>query len=175
MGTSRVEWIGAASPQADDRVVYRKLMRLYTQEQLNALDDASAKIQTIIRQDGKTARKLTTRYGFTRDYLFGHRRGTFVQDMDADDVKHLFSDEYPDSAEFKNLDDPAHEHRVPIVPWAYIDKLIYDILRQAASGPIIQVTSGGVYKSPQELISEYERRFDVERAEHLRNQPIGKR
>lgn len=171
MGTSRIEWIGAASPQADDRVVYRKLMRLYTQEEQDALDNASAKISAIIRVDGKVRRRLEAKYGFTQDYLFGHTPGTYVQDMDDEDVRHLFSDRFPDGLEFKNHDDPAHAERVPIVPWNYITRMVYDILRKAASGPIVRVTSGSTYKTANELVAEYERRYDVERAEHIRKQP----
>lgn len=168
MKTYRVEWIGAASPQADDRVVYRKLMGLYTQEQQDLLDQATKKIIPLIRQDGTTQRVLSERAGFSRRYVFGFRRGTFVQEMTEEDVKHLFSERYPDGPEFKNLDDPAHADRVPIVPWAYIDKIIYDILREASTGPIIRLSPTGVFSSPKELISEYEKGFDVERAEHIR-------
>lgn len=168
MGTSRIEWIGAASPQADDRVVYRKLMRLYTPVQQAALDRASSNIKTLIRTDGKTARKLSTRSGFSRDYLFGGRGRSYIQEMADEDVRLLFSEEYPDGSEFKNLDDPAHEGRVPIVPWAYIDRMIYDILKEAASGPIVRVSNQGVYKTAEQLIADYERRFDIEKAEQFR-------
>lgn len=175
MGTKRIEWIGVASPQADDRVVYRKLMHLYTEQQQAALDRMSSMTKTLIRTDMKTARGLRKQDGFTRDYRFGHRPGTYVQEMADEDVKYLFSDEYPDGPEFKNLDDPAHADRVPIVPWSYMDKIIYDILREAAGGPIIRVSNQGVYKNAEQLVSEYERRFDVERAEHFRKQPPKRR
>lgn len=173
MGTKRIEWIGVMSPQADDRVVYRKIMRKYTPQQEAALDLVSSNIKTLIRTDMKTARRLRAQDGFTRDYLFGHRRGTYVQEMDDEDVRYLFSDDYPDGHEFKNLDDPAHEGRVPIVPWAYVNRMIYDILKEAATGPIVHVTSQGVYKTPEQLVAEYERRFDVEKAEHFRKQSRG--
>lgn len=175
MGTQRIEWIGAASPQADDRVVYRKLMRMYTPVEQAALDNASKKVETLIRTDGKTRRRLRVQDGFTRDYVFGHRPGTYVQEMADEDVRHLFSATYPDGPEFKNLDDPTHADRVPIVPWAFVDKMVYDILRQAASGPLVVVSSIGAFRSPSQLISEYERRFDVERGEHLRNAATRKR
>lgn len=168
MKVYRIEWIGAASPQADDRVVYRKIMGMYTQEQQDLLDQATERIIPLIRQDGSTQRVLSPRSGFSRRYVFGYRRGTFVQEMAEEDVKHLFSDKYPDGPEFKNLDDPSHADRKPIVPWAFVDRIIYDILREAAAGPIVRLSPSGTFSSAKELISEYERDFDVERAEHNR-------
>ena len=148
-------------------------MHMYTEQQQDALDRLSSLTKNLIRTDMKTARRLVKKDGFTRDYLFGHLPGTYVQEMADEDVKHLFSDDYPDGPEFKNLDDPAHADRVPIVPWTYMDRIIYDILREAASGPIIRVVNQGVYKSAEQLISDYERRFDVERGEYLRNKHRG--
>lgn len=167
---SRIEWIGAASPQADDRVVYRKIMQMYTPLEEAALDRVSSAVKNLIRTDQKTARRIRVQDGFTKDYLFGHRPGTYVQEMEDEDVLHLFSPTYPDGPEFKNLDDPAHADRVPIVPWAYIDKIVYNILKDAAAGPIIRVVNQGVYKTANQLISDYERSFDVERADHFRKQ-----
>lgn len=145
-------------------------MHLYTEQQEEALNRMSSMVKNLIRTDMKTARKLRKSDGFTRDYLFGHRPGTYVQEMDDEDVKYLFSDSYPDGPEFKNLDDPSHAGRVPIVPWSYMDRIIYDILKEAANGPIVRVVNQGVYKTAEQLISEYERRFDIERAEHIRKQ-----
>jgi hypothetical protein len=168
MGYQRIEWIGAASPLADDRVVFRKITGVYTPEQLDILEEASKLITPLIRQDGSTARLLTPKMGFSQDYLFGPRPGTYVQDMKDEDVKHLFNN-LPDEPEFRNLDNPEHIHRVPIVPWAYVDKILYDILRGAAAGPVVTVENVGLFSNPKSLISQYERTVDIEKADHERN------
>lgn len=164
---SRVEWIGVASPQSDDRVVYRKLMRLYTQEQLDAMDIMSKAIEPLMRAEWSTARLLTPAMGFSREYQFGPRPDTYVREMLDEDVRYMF-EVWPDQHEFKNLDDASHADRVPIVPWSYMNKIIYDILKDAAAGPLIRLSEVGTFASAKELVSTYERRVDVEKADHER-------
>lgn len=166
--TRRVEWIGARSPMSDNRVIYRKIMGLYEPDMLAALENASKAMAPLVRVQGTTARLLSTKMGYSREYKFGSRKGTYIQEMSVDDAKHLFDERNPDRFEFRDLDNPEHDDREPIVPWAYVDRLVYAALKDAVAGPLVTVSSLGMFNSGNALVSEYERRFDVERAARLR-------
>lgn len=157
MKTHRVQWIGVKSPKEDDRVVYRILMGLYNDDELETLDAVAEIVSPLIVQEEHTGRILNERNaGLSKSYQWGPRRGTFVQDVDEIDVARIFA--LADQAEFRDLENPDHDHRTPEVPWHYVDQVIYKILTEAHNGPDVYIVGAEHHATTQSLIRSLEER-----------------
>lgn len=133
VATCRVEWIGVRSPKDDARVMYRKLNNLLNPDQLARIEAISQLVLPMIRHGRRHGRLLTTRMGYSRTYAFGPGSHPFVHEMTEADAKRLFIS--PDEAEFRNLDNPDHDDRVPVVPVHFFDKVMRDLWLEIENGP----------------------------------------
>jgi hypothetical protein len=87
----RVEWIGLPSPWADPGVQIMKAQGKLTEHDKSELRKMESKRQRMgfCRLIGVTAREFSRDDGFTRDYKWGPEPGTFVLDMEPEDVELL--------------------------------------------------------------------------------------
>lgn len=132
MAKRRVEWIGVISPLQDDRIVYRKMQRMYNDDEEVLLEAVADLVSPLIRQHASTARVKGRPDGYSKTYQWGPFH--FVCEMEEIDADRLFAND-PDEHEFRDLDNPAHDDRQPVVPWQYINKMLHRIMQEAANGP----------------------------------------
>lgn len=140
-----IEWIGVKSPTTDEVVDYLKLVGYYTPLQESTLDAVNILLAPRIRQAGTRIRELLAEHlpggtsGLSQSYRWGPHRPMYVQRVTENDARVILScsNEY----EFRNLDDPAHDNRVPIVPPEFINDVLHRILVQAqnAGKPVLGV------------------------------------
>lgn len=138
MPKRRVEWIGVKSPLQDDRISLRKMLGLYTNDEEVLLESVAIMVAPLIRQHLSTAREKTERDGYSHTYLWGPR--WYVCEMEDIDADRLFKHD-PDEYEFRDLDNPDHDERQPIVPWPLINKMLYRIMQEARNGPGVVLAS----------------------------------
>lgn len=131
MSPRRIEWIGVRSPLQDDRIAYRKMAGLYSDKEDVLLEAVADLVAPLIRQPGSTARVVGIRQGLSKDYKWGPKR--FILDMPDIDADRLFT--FPDEYEWRDLENPEHDNRRPVVPWQYINKMLWRIMQEAANGP----------------------------------------
>lgn len=141
----RVEWIGVKSPKDDEMIRFRMSAGLYTPDQERSIRLSDSLTKPLIRVWGTTIRRKGPRSaaGYSKHYEWGPRH--FVCKMEDIDADRMFSMD-PDEHEFRDLDNPDHDDRVPIVPWKFITQRLYDIMREAENGPQL-VRVGGTSAS----------------------------
>lgn len=152
----RVEWIGCKGPKDDDMIRFRLSAGLYTEEEARQINAAEVLIKPMIRQYGSTRRVKTKDdvAGYSKEYVWGEFN--FVVEMEDIDADRMFSKD-PDEAQFRDLDNPDHDDRVPVVPWTYVTKKLWDIMEAAKNGPqLVQVgvQNAGTSRQVSQILSK---------------------
>ncbi len=168
----RIEWIGVRSPLQDERIVYRKIHHLYTDDEEVLLEAIAGLLAPLIRQYGSTARAKGKVDGYSKEYLWGPRH--FVQEMPDIDADRLFRQD-PDEYEYRDLGESAHDAREPVVPWSYITASLNRIMIEAANGPEVVLKGQRVAHTDLDaarLVEQWQTdRFDQARDHGLKVDP----
>lgn len=127
----RVEWIGVTSPREDMRVTMREIHGLYTDLEEVTLEAVAQLVAPLIRQQGHTMRGRGVAEGLSKDYWWGPKH--FICEMEDIDADRLFT--HPDEYEWRDLDNPDHDDRVPVVPWPWVTQVLWRIMQEAQNGP----------------------------------------
>lgn len=134
----RVEWIGVRSPFDDDQMWFRKTTNKLPKDVEDELVAISELITPLIRTPYKTSRRMTEREGFSKEYLWDYRRNRYICEMTELDAERLFK--AGDEAEFRNLDDPAHDDRTAVVPERFMTEMLRRYVMGVKNGPLVVVT-----------------------------------
>jgi hypothetical protein len=157
----RIEWIGVKTLSMDERVSFLSLTQKFNELEQATIEAMGIILAPRIRSDGTRERLLRGdaaggKLGLSKSYKWGPHAGSYVQTVNDNDARIILScaDEY----EFKNLDDPAHDGREPIIPPGMIDEVVRKILATASRGDKPSLSSPVYYADAQGVLRDYETR-----------------
>lgn len=167
-GRRAIEWIGVRSPMQDERITHRKIMGLYSDKEEVLLEAVAKLVSPLIRQPGSTARGKGPADGYSEHMVWGPRY--FVYEMLDVDADRLFKHD-PDEYEFRDLNNPDHDDRKPIVPWPYINSALYRIIQEAENGPNVVLKGQRIAKNDYE-VSKFLTEWEQDRIDEAKDRGV---